>query len=73
MKPARAAKLDHGEGYRIEEEDIEEIVAKHGPDPAQAGQYLRQGVAAQPRSTELKGVIYHQDEAIDQLVERPSA
>jgi len=61
------AKLDHDEGYAIGEADIEAIVARMAQIPPKQ-------VAADDKEslktlgTELKNVIFHQDEAIEQLV-----
>ncbi len=61
------AKLDHDEGYEIVETDIESIVAKMAMiPPKQVNTNDRESLRS--LDSDLKEVIYHQDEAIEQLV-----
>jgi ATP-dependent Clp protease ATP-binding subunit ClpA len=61
------AKLDHAPGYTIGDHDIEAIVAKMAQiPPKQVTTDDRE--ALKNLDKELKGVIYAQDEAVDQLV-----
>ncbi len=61
------AKLDHDEGYVIGETDIENIVAKMAQiPPKQVNTNDRESLKA--LDSDLKAVIFHQDEAIDNLV-----
>ncbi len=61
------AKLDHPEGYEIGEADIEAIVARMAQiPPKQVNTDDKQSL--KNLDQELKAVIYHQEEAIDQLV-----
>jgi ATP-dependent Clp protease ATP-binding subunit ClpA len=61
------AKLDHEEGYEIGETEIEAIVAKMAQiPPKQVTTDDRE--ALRNLDTDLKGVIFHQNDAIDQLV-----
>ena len=61
------AKLDHPQGYVIGEHDIEAIVAKMAQiPPKQVTTDDRE--ALRNLDKELKGVIYAQDDAVDQLV-----
>ena len=60
------AKLDHEEGYTIEETDIEAIVARMAQiPPKQVNTDDKESL--KNLDEELKSVIYHQDNAIDQL------
>lgn len=61
------AKLDHEEGYEVGEEDIEAIVAKMAQiPPKQVNTSDKESL--RNLDQELRQVIYHQDEAIEQLV-----
>ena len=61
------AKLDHEEGYVVGEEDIESIVAKMAQiPPKQVNTNDRE--ALRSLDGDLKGVIFAQDDAVDQLV-----
>ncbi|HHH30177.1 MAG TPA: AAA family ATPase, partial [Polyangiaceae bacterium] len=61
------AKLDHEEGYTVGEEDVEAIVAKMAQiPPKQVNTSDKESL--RNLDEELRSVIYHQDEAIEQLV-----
>jgi len=61
------AKLDHEEGYTVGEEDIESIVARMAQiPPKQVNTSDKESLRS--LDEELRTVIYHQDEAIEQLV-----
>ncbi|MEQ9318961.1 MAG: ATP-dependent Clp protease ATP-binding subunit ClpA, partial [Polyangiaceae bacterium] len=61
------AKLDHEEGYEVGEEDIESVVARMAQiPPKQVNTSDKESL--RNLDQELRQVIYHQDEAIEQLV-----
>ncbi|MEM9696718.1 MAG: AAA family ATPase, partial [Myxococcota bacterium] len=61
------AKLDHDEGYRITEEDIENIVAKMAQiPPKQVNTDDRESL--KNLDGDLRRVVFAQDEAVDQVV-----
>lgn len=60
------AKLDHGEGYEIQESDIENIVAKMAQiPPKQVNTDDR--AALKDLADDMKAVVFDQDEAVDQV------